>query len=213
MTTNKDFLQQLGALGTATLHEAQGQTGAMNHDIKPINPACRLVGRALTVDTRPDDNLMLHYALSKASPGDVIVVNAKGFLEAGLWGDLMTLGALQRGVAGLVIDGAVRDADAIAQMGFAVFCKGLSIKGANKTLAGAINQPIVCGGVAVNSGDIVVGDRDGVVIIPAERAQATLDNALAREQKEDAIRQRLKAGETTVSILGLEDKLQSLGFD
>lgn len=213
MSVSKDILDQLNALGTATIHEAQGQTGAMNHDIKPIDPGFRLVGRALTVDTRPDDNLMLHYALSKAQAGDVLVVDAKGFLEGGLWGDLMTLAALKRGVAGLVINGAVRDAQAICDMGFPVFCRGLSIKGANKTLAGKVNEPIICGGVAVSPGDIVVGDRDGIVIVRVDEVHTTLKNALSREQKENGIRERLQAGETTVSILGLTDKLKSLGLD
>lgn len=212
MTINKDTLDQLKALGAATIHEAQGQTGAMSQDIKPLDPNCRLIGRALTVDTRPDDNLMIHYALTQAKPGDVLVVDAKGFLEAGPWGDLLTLAAIRCGIVGLVIDGAVRDANMILEMGFPVFCKGLSIKGTNKAQPGKVNQSIICGGVSVEPGDIIMGDRDGVVVVRADQAQAALESAAAREEKENDIRKRIEAGESTVSILGLSDKIKSLGL-
>jgi len=212
MTIAQDLLDQLKTLGTATVHEAQGQTGALSHEIKPIDPGCRLVGRALTVDTRPDDNLMIHHALTIAKPGDVLVVDAKGFLEAGPWGDLLTLAAMRCGIAGLVIDGAVRDANAILEMNFPVFCKGLSIKGTNKAQPGKVNQPIICGGVHIEPGDIVIGDRDGVVAVKADQASAVLQNAATREAKENDIRKRIEAGESTVSILGLADKLKALGL-
>jgi|UniRef100_UPI0040473888 4-hydroxy-4-methyl-2-oxoglutarate aldolase len=212
MTVTQETLDQLKALGSATIHEAQDQTGAMAHGIKPIDPSCRLIGSALTVDTRPDDNLMIHFALTKAKPGDVLVVDAKGFMEAGPWGDLLTLAAMRCGIAGLIIDGAVRDANTILDLGFPVFCRGLSIKGTNKAQPGKVNQPIICGGVAVSPGDIVMGDRDGVVVVKAADAQKTLASAAAREAKEDRIRERIEAGESTVDILGLSDKLKSLGI-
>lgn len=213
MSSQETLLQQLNALGTATIHEAQGQIGAMDHEMKPIDPTCRMIGRALTVDTRPDDNLMIHYALTKAKPGDVLVVDAKGFLEAGPWGDLLTLAAMKRGIVGLVIDGAVRDANTILEMGFPVFCKGLSIKGTNKEQAGKVNVPIICAGVTVRPGDIIVGDRDGVVVVKSEDAQTALDSANAREAKEDGIRAKIETGVSTVDILGLSTKLKSLGLD
>lgn len=212
MTVTQETLDQLKALGSATIHEAQDQTGAMAHGIKPIDPSCRLIGSALTVDTRPDDNLMIHFALTKAKPGDVLVVDAKGFMEAGPWGDLLTLAAMRCGIAGLIIDGAVRDANTILDLGFPVFCRGLSIKGTNKAQPGKVNQPIICGGVAVSPRDIVMGDRDGVVVVKAADAQKTLASAAAREAKEDRIRERIEAGESTVDILGLSDKLKSLGI-
>ncbi|AWB32835.1 4-carboxy-4-hydroxy-2-oxoadipate aldolase/oxaloacetate decarboxylase [Orrella marina] len=213
MTSQETLLQQLNALGTATIHEAQGQIGAMDHEMKPIDPTCRMIGRALTVDTRPDDNLMIHYALTKARPGDVLVVDAKGFLEAGPWGDLLTLAAMKRGIVGLVIDGAVRDANTILELGFPVFCKGLSIKGTNKEQAGKVNVPVICAGVNVRPGDIIVGDRDGVVVIKSEDAQSALDSANAREAKEDGIRTKIESGISTVEILGLGPKLTALGLE
>jgi 4-hydroxy-4-methyl-2-oxoglutarate aldolase len=155
---------------------------------------------------------MIHHALTIAKPGDVLVVDAKGFLEAGPWGDLLTLAAMRCGIAGLVIDGAVRDANAILEMNFPVFCKGLSIKGTNKAQPGKVNQPIICGGVHIEPGDIVIGDRDGVVAVKADQASAVLQNAATREAKENDIRKRIEAGESTVSILGLADKLKALGL-
>ena len=212
-TVANDVLEQLAALGTATVHEAQGQTGAMISTIKPIDPSRRLAGPALTVDARPSDNLMIHHAITKARPGDVLVVDAKGFLEGGAWGDILTLAAQQAGIAGLVIDGSVRDAEAIVEMGFPVFCRGLSIKGTNKEQPGQVNEPIICGGISVNPGDLILGDRDGVVAVSPGRAKDVLAAAEAREAKEEKIRTELKAGKTTVEILGLEPTLNRLGIN
>jgi 4-hydroxy-4-methyl-2-oxoglutarate aldolase len=115
-------IQLLRDFGSATVYEAQGARGALDSGIKPIHPTMRVAGPAVTVDIRPADNLMLHYAMLKVKPGDVLVVDAKGFLEAGPWGDVFTEQAVRQGVAGLVINGAVRDAQSIIQMGFPVFC-------------------------------------------------------------------------------------------
>ena len=202
----------LRALGSATVYEAQGAKGALDSGIKPIDPASRLVGPALTVDTRPADNLMLHYAVLKARPGDVLVVDAKGFLEAGPWGDVLTAAAVKAGVAGLVIHGAVRDASAIVEMGFPVFCRGLSIKGTGKVHAGKINVPVCIGDAVIRGGDIVVGDRDGVVIVSPDEAQSVLESARAREAKEDAFRQAIEKGASTAELLGLLPTLKGMGM-
>src|ERR1700761_1573230 len=115
MTMLKDQLEALKRLGTATIHEAQGQKGALDGRLRPLDPSCRVAGPALTVDCRPSDNLAIHYALTKAKPGDVLVVDAKGFIEAGPWGDILTLAAQKLGIAGLVIYGSVRDANALIE--------------------------------------------------------------------------------------------------
>ncbi|RZN34513.1 4-carboxy-4-hydroxy-2-oxoadipate aldolase/oxaloacetate decarboxylase [Bradyrhizobium sp. Leo121] len=206
-------IEKLIALGAATIHEAQGAKGALDSGIKPIDPSSRLAGPAVTVDIRPADNLMLHYALTKVCPGDVLVVDAKGFIEAGPWGDVMTHAAMKLGVAGLVINGAVRDASQIVEMGFPVFCRGLSIKGTAKNQPGKVNVPICIGDVLINHGDYVVGDRDGVVIVPTNEVEATLNSAAAREEKEAAFRRELDQGRTTVELLGLAETLKRLGLD
>lgn len=203
---------ELRALGAATVYEAQGAKGALDSGMKPIDSTSRLVGPALTVDTGPADNLMLHYALLKAKPGDVLVVDAKGFVEAGPWGDVLTAAALKAGVAGLVIHGAVRDADAIMAMGFPVFCRGLSIKGTGKVHPGKVNVPVCIGGVLIRPGDIVVGDRDGIVIVSPDEAEAVLASARERETKEDGFRAAIERGTSTAELLGLMPTLQRLGL-
>jgi 4-hydroxy-4-methyl-2-oxoglutarate aldolase len=199
--------RQLAAMGAAPLHEAQGRIGAIDARIKALDPARTLIGRALTVDCRPDDNLALHCALHIAMPGDVIVVDAKGFLEGGTWGDLMSLSALQRGVAGLVIDGSIRDSQAIIDMGFPVFSCGISIKGTAKNQPGKVGEPIVLGGVTVHTGDLIVGDRDGLVVIAQDKIDEALQLSIARVASEDSIRARIAQGATTVELAGLVEKL------
>ena len=205
-------LAQLLALGAATIHEAQGQTGALRSAIKPLDPALRLAGSALTVEARPGDNLVIHKAITLAKPGDVLVVDAKGFLECGPWGDILTLAAQCARISGLVIDGAVRDSDAIIALGFPVFSAGLCINAAQKTQGGAINTSIVCGGVRIDPGDLIVGDRDGVVRVPRERIFEVLRQAGLREDREAAIREGLRAGRSTVELLGLAASLERAGL-
>jgi 4-hydroxy-4-methyl-2-oxoglutarate aldolase len=207
-----DTLRGLRELGAATVHEAQGGTGALDSGMKPIASSMRVSGPAFTVDARPADNLMLHYAMLKARPGDVLVVDAKGFLEAGVWGDVFTEQAMRMGLAGLVINGAVRDAAAIIAAGFPVFARGLSIKGTGKHQPGRINVPVVIGDVQIQPGDIVIGDQDGLVVVAREEADAVLAAGRAREEKEAAYREQIRNGATTVDLLDLAETLQRLNL-
>ena len=211
--TKTSLIQQLRILGSATVYEAQGATGALDSGVKPLDPGSRLAGPAFTVDMRPADNLMLHYALLHAQPGDVLVVDAKGFLEAGPWGDVLTAQAMKLGLAGMVIHGAVRDSTAIVEAGFPVFCRGLSIKGTGKHQPGRIQVPVTVGDVVIHPGDIVVGDRDGVVIVSAERAQQVLELALSREQKEAEMKEAIARGATTVELMQLDETLRRLDLN
>ena len=206
-------LEALSRLGSATVYEAQGAIGALDSGMRPLDPASRLAGPALTVDTWPADNLMLHYALLKAEPGDVLVVDAKAFVEAGPWGDVLTAAAMKVGVAGLVINGAVRDAAMIVDSGFPVFCRGLSIKGTTKNQPGRLNVPVCIGGVVIHPGDIVVGDRDGVAIVAADSVDATLAAAETREAKENGLRAAINEGQMTVDLLGLRATLARLKLE
>ena len=203
-------LHALRQLGAATIYEAQGAKGALDSGIKPIAPGMRLAGPALTVDTRPADNLMLHYAMLKARPGDVLVVDAKGFLEAGVWGDVFTEQAQRIGLAGLVIHGAVRDAAAMTEAGFPVFSRGLSIKGTGKHQPGRLNVTVTIGDVGIDPGDIIVGDQDGVVVVRRHEVDAVLLKSRQREEKEARFRQQIRDGATTVELLGLEETLRRL---
>lgn len=211
-TASQDQLRQLREMGAATVYEAQGAQGALDSGIKPIDPTVRLAGPALTVDCRPADNLMLHYAVQKARPGDVLVVDAKGFMEAGPWGDVLTLQAMQQGIAGLLIHGCVRDANLIIELGFPVFCRGLSIKGTGKNQPGRVNVPVTIGDVVIHPGDIVVGDRDGVVVVAQRDVASTIAASLAREEKEAGQRRAIAQGAFTADLLGLADTLRRLGL-
>jgi 4-hydroxy-4-methyl-2-oxoglutarate aldolase len=206
-------IRQLCELGAATVYEAQGAFGALDAGMKPLDPTTRMAGPAFTVDIRPADNLMLHYAMLKASPGDVLVVDAKGFLEAGPWGDVLTEQALKLGLAGLVIHGAVRDGNTLVDLGFPVFCRGLSIKGTGKHQPGRVSVPVCIGDVLIHPGDFIVGDRDGVVVVPHDSVDGVIASALAREAKEAAMRESIQRGGTTAALLGLTDTMRRLGLE
>lgn len=208
------FFPKLEAVAeTALLHEALGKRGALTHTIKPVYPGAQFLGRALTIKSAPGDNLMLHVAVAAAQPGDVLIASVDGFLEAGIWGDLATVAAQVRGVRGLVTDGAVRDVNGICALKFPVFAAGISIKGTTKKQRGQLNCPVCIGGVLVYPGDYVVGDTDGVVIIPAAEVEQTIAKAHEIRQREERIIERLRAGELTLDLLGLRPLLQELGLD
>ncbi|SDD51083.1 4-hydroxy-4-methyl-2-oxoglutarate aldolase [Variovorax sp. CF079] len=211
-TANQEQLNQLRDLGAATVYESQGAKGALDHGMKPIDPTVRLAGPAFTVDCRPADNLMLHYAVQKAQPGDVLVVDAKGFMEAGPWGDVLTIQAMKVGIAGLVINGCVRDANLIIELGFPVFCRGLSIKGTAKNQPGKVNVPVSIGDVLIHPGDIIVGDRDGLAVVPQGEVESVIAASLAREEKEEKQREAIAQGSFTSDLLGLTDTLRRLGL-
>ncbi|MCO5949358.1 4-carboxy-4-hydroxy-2-oxoadipate aldolase/oxaloacetate decarboxylase [Mucilaginibacter flavidus] len=206
MTVTKEIISAIGKFSSATLHEAMGKFGDLPYGIKPISHKMKVCGTAYTVKTIPCDNTILHRAYAYAKPGDVLVVDCSGYYEAGYWGDLMSLGAKTKGLAGLVIDGCVRDADDIEAMGFPVFSRGLCIKGTGKHGDGTLNEPIILGSCFVNPGDIIVGDRDGVVVVPHEQAQDVIEKATAREMKEANVRKELLEGKTSLQIYGWDKK-------
>jgi 4-hydroxy-4-methyl-2-oxoglutarate aldolase len=211
LTTRLDFprlspalLAAAAKLPTATLHEAAKKIGALPSAIKPVAPQFRCAGSALTVHSPGGDNLWLHRALDIAQPGDVMVVFANGAHEHGYWGEIMTTMAKVRGMAGLVIDGCVRDGVLLGEIGFPVFSRGLCIQGTGKDFGaiGWINHPVTMGHVVVHAGDLIVGDADGVVAIPHARAAEAVAAGEQREAEEAAILRRLEAGETTLSVYG-----------
>jgi 4-hydroxy-4-methyl-2-oxoglutarate aldolase len=206
------LITQLRDLGAATVYEAQGAKGALDSGMKPIDPTSRLAGPAYTVDARPADNLILHHAVMKAQPGDVLVVDAKGFLEAGPWGDVLTILAIKRGIAGMVINGCVRDANLIISLGFPIFCRGLSIKGTAKNQPGKVGVPVMIGDVVINPGDIIVGDRDGLVVVAKDEVEKTVASAVSREEKEDKMREAIEQGASTAELLNLTETLGRFGL-
>lgn len=197
----------------ALLHEALGKCGALNCDIRPVFAGAKVLGRALTVQCKPGDNLMLHMAIDSAKPGDVIVATVDGFLEGGAWGEVASIAAMERGVKGLVFDGSVRDVEYITRLNFPVFSKGISIKGTTKKMRGVLNQPIQIGGILVNPGDIVVGDSDGVVIIPVSEIESVVSKAYEIKAREDDMISKLKQGASTLDLLNLRSVIKELGMD
>jgi len=192
------------ALPTATLHEAGGKIGALPSIIKPVAAAFRCCGPALTVHSPGGDNLWLHRALDIAQPGDVLVVHVSGAYDHGYWGEIMTTMAKARGLAGLVIDGCVRDGVLLEQIGFPVFARGLCIRGTAKDYGaiGWLNAPVLVGDITVSAGDLVVGDGDGVVVVPRLRAAEVVAKSQERDRDEAAILKRLQAGESTMQVYG-----------
>jgi RraA family protein len=167
-------VEQAARFPSSILADVAGRRGALHGRIAPLAPSMRFAGPALTVEVRPGDNLMIHAALAVAQPGDVILVDGKGELSSALMGEIMSQQAVALGVAAVVIDGAVRDAEAIRELGFPMYAAGLNPNGPTKSVAGRLNHPISIGGVTVRPGDLVVGDGDGVTVIEREKAAAML---------------------------------------
>lgn len=188
-------------LGTATLYEASRLPCFLSPELRPAWPGATLVGTALPVRAAPGDNLPLHLAVEAAAPGEVLVVDAGGSAH-GYWGEVLTVAAQQRGVLGLVIDGGVRDTGHLESLGFPVFSRWTALAGTAKANPGSIGIPIRLGGTPVERGDVVVGDRDGIVVLPAARAAEIIAAGHDRVRQETDYLARLRAGEFTMDIYG-----------
>jgi regulator of RNase E activity RraA len=179
-------VKQAAKFPSSILADVAGRRGALHGRISPLSPSMRFAGPAITVEVRPGDNLMIHAAMSIAQPGDVIVVDGKGDLSSALMGEIMAQQCVALGVAAVVIDGAVRDGEAIRELGFPMFAAGLNPNGPTKFVPGRLNHPVSIGGVTVNPGDLLVGDADGVTVVERLKAGAMLPLAaekLAAETK------------------------------
>jgi 4-hydroxy-4-methyl-2-oxoglutarate aldolase len=194
------------ALGTATVGEAWLAARLVAAPIRPLAPGMTLAGTALPVRCRPGDNLALHFAIAAARPGDVLVVDYDGSTESGPFGEIMALACQMRGIAGLLIDGAVRDSAQIAALGFPVFARGLNIRGTVKQDAGRIGVPVTLGGVEIAAGDLVLADADAILVLAEGDLAPALAAARSRAGREARMMERLRAGESTLSILGLSQE-------
>lgn len=192
----------IAALGSATLHEAAGRIGALPAAIRPMTPLLSFAGPAVTVCGPPADNLWLHRAVYECKPGDVLVANVSGAYEWGYWGEVLSCAANERRIAGVVIDGCVRDVARLADVGPPVFARGSAIRGTVKHSdgVGAINEDIVVGDIAVHPGDWLVGDGDGVVVIPRDRLASVVVDGQSRAEKEVELIQQLRDGKRTLDL-------------
>jgi 4-hydroxy-4-methyl-2-oxoglutarate aldolase len=198
------IVAEASKIAAATMHEAAGKVGALPAAIKPVTDGVRICGRAFPVKGKGGDNVWLHRALAKAGKGDILVADVSGVYEYGYWGDVMTTAARARGIAGLVINGCVRDKLEIIESGFPLFCRGFAIRGTGKDFEGPgfINQPLDIEGVTVNPGDLILGDDDGVICMPAARVAEVIKKSHAREKKEQETMAQLRSGKTTMQIYG-----------
>ncbi|MFD8384939.1 4-carboxy-4-hydroxy-2-oxoadipate aldolase/oxaloacetate decarboxylase [Streptomyces sp. NPDC059679] len=206
------LVDRLAAYSAATIHEAQGRLGALASAIKPVDPEMSLCGPAFTVRCAPRDNIMLQVAIAHARPGDVIVVSAGDYAEAGSFGDVLANACVAKGLGGLITDTGVRDTRELRALGFPVFSRSVSIKGTVKETVGPMAEPVLIGGELVRPGDVVRADVDGVVVVRREDLADVVRKSQERIDAEAAYIASYRAGKSVIEVSGLEAVLKAKGL-
>jgi 4-hydroxy-4-methyl-2-oxoglutarate aldolase len=205
-----DTLAQYARLGSATVYEAAGRAGLVDVELRQIVAGTRVAGPARTVRCGQDDNLMVHAVMAHALPGDVLVLTMPEPRPIALVGDLLATQAKARGVAALLVDAAVRDVEDLAQLGLPIWARWVRIRGADKDVPGAIDEPVVVGGQPIAPGDLIVLDADGVAVIAQARIDEVLEASLAREEGERVKREQLRAGKLSYDLYGLRERVETV---
>jgi 4-hydroxy-4-methyl-2-oxoglutarate aldolase len=199
---------ELARLGTATVYEAAGREGLVDLALHRIVPGSRAAGPARPVRCGQGDNLMVHAAIAHARPGDVLVLTMPDPAPVALVGDLLATQAKARGVAALLVDGAVRDAEELVELGLPIWARWIRVRGAAKDVPGTIDEPVTVGGQVIGAGDIVVLDGDGAAVVERARVEPVLAAALEREERERVKREKLQAGELSYDLDHLRERVE-----